>query len=451
MAKQYRVKCRALDDLGKGIVTFNQSRFSVPYLLDHETAKIELIYKKDRKDTKARLVEVEEASPERVTPPCPVFGRCGGCSLQHMNYQKQISVKQTAAEHILGGFAKVSPILAAKKPYHYRHKIHATFYRNHTNTTLGIYEENSHRVVPVKDCKIQNEKANAILVTIQKLAERFRLPAYNEDSGRGLLRHVLIRVGYHTGQIMVVLVTGNSLFPGRKDFVKALLSAHPQITTILQNVNSKRTSMVLGDKETILYGNGYIEDSLFDLTFRISPKSFYQVNPEQTELLYRTAIEFAGLTGRETVLDAYCGTGTIGLLASGQAASVIGVENNSAAVRDAIANASANRITNTRFICADATEYIKTLAVKCKQNPAETNPQVVFMDPPRTGSTKEFITSLLSLAPAKIIYVSCSMETLARDLTLFTAGGYEVSKIQPVDMFPWTEHVETVCLLSKKH
>ncbi len=452
MGKQYRVKCREIDYTGKGIVTFNQSNFTISGLLDGETAKIELIYGKDRKSTTARLAELETASPDRRDPVCPLFSKCGGCQLQHMHYEKQLAIKQAAAEHFLGCYTTknnktdssscdaISPIIGAKHPYNYRHKIHATFFRTRQGIKLGIYEENTHRVIDVKDCAIQNKTANAILKTIRNLANQFHLSVYNEDTRQGLLRHVLIRCGYHTGQIMVVLVLGTTNFPGKNGFAEALRKAHPEITTIVQNINNKKTSMVLGDQETTLYGNGWIEDSLCGLTFRISPKSFYQVNPEQTELLYQTAMDFAELTGTETILDTYCGTGTIGLIASRHAGSVIGVESNAAAVRDAIANARANQITNTEFIHEDAGTYMKHSTV---------SPDVVFMDPPRSGSDEAFLSALSRLAPKQIIYISCNMQTQARDLAYLAKHGYKINQIQPVDLFPWTEHCECVVSMSR--
>lgn len=446
MPKQYRVKCHETDASCKGIVKFNNSTFAVDGLLDGETAQIELVYGKDRKSTTARLANIETASPARIKPSCPAFSRCGGCTLQHASYEKQLAMKQNAAVKLLGGFAPVSEIIGMQEPYHYRHKVHASFYRSRRGMELGIYEENTHKVVSVSDCAIQNKTANAILRTIRKLADEFRLTAYNEDTKQGLLRHVLIRCGYGTGQIMVVLVLGTTNFPGRSHFVEKLRAAHPEITTIVQNINNQKTSMVLGDRESVLYGSGYIEDMLCGLKFRISPKSFYQVNPEQTEALYRTAIDFAALTGKETVLDAYCGTGTIGLIAARNAAKVIGVESSAAAVRDAVINAKTNNIANADFVQADATEYIQK-ALKTSSSP---RPDAVILDPPRTGATETFLKSVAAVCPSRIVYVSCNMETQARDLKVLVQSGYRAVKIQPVDLFPWTGHVETVCLLSRK-
>ncbi len=255
--------------------------------------------------------------------------------------------------------------------------------------------------------------------------------------------HVLIRMGYHTGQIMVVLVLSSPILPSKNNFVKALRKVHPEITTVVVNVNDRRTSMVLGDKEQVIYGKGYIEDVLCDKTFRISPKSFYQVNPRQTEILYRTAIEMAGLKGTETVLDAYCGTGTIGIIASAHAKNVIGVELNADAVRDAKVNAKCNQVKNIQFYQNDAGKFLEEMAEQ------KAKLDLLLMDPPRSGSDEKFLASVVKIAPEKIVYISCNPETLVRDLKYLQKHGYKAKKAVGVDMFPWTEHVETVCLLSK--
>ena len=442
MPKQYRVKCHETDQLCRGLVTFNNSVFAIDGLLDGEMAKIELVYGKDRRSTTAKLASLEECSPCRKEPFCKAFQRCGGCQLQYASYEKQLSLKKAAASRLLSSFAAIPDVSGMQNPYHYRHKIHATFYRSRRGMELGIYEENTHRVVTVSDCSIQNKTANAVLRTIRKLAQTFCLSAYNEDTRQGLLRHVLIRCGYATNQIMVVLVIGQEDFPKRNRFIEQLRAAHPEITTIIQNINNKKTSMVLGDRETVLYGKGYIEDSLCELTFRISPKAFYQVNPEQTELLYQTAIQYAKLTGQETIFDAYCGTGTIGLIAAKSALHVIGIENNASAVRDAVANAKTNSIENIEFIQADAANYINSPAAK------NNRPDVVFLDPPRSGASEVFLKALVSLAPQRVVYVSCNLETLARDLAYLVKKGYKVEEIKLVDMFPWTVNCEAVCLLS---
>jgi len=297
--------------------------------------------------------------------------------------------------------------------------------------------------VNVDSCMIEDERADAIVLTVRKLIKDFKMKVFDEDTGYGLFRHVLIRTGHVSGQILVVLVLASPILPAKNNFIKALRAAHPEITSIVLNVNDRKTSMVLGEREIVLYGKGYIEDTLCGLTYRISPKSFYQVNPIQTEKLYQTAVDYAGLTGKEVVLDAYCGIGTIGMTAASKAKEVIGVELNKDAVKDAIANAKANGIKNVRFYNKDAGDFIVSMAqqnVKC---------DVIFMDPPRSGSTEKFLDCVAKLAPKRVVYVSCDPVTLARDLKYITKKGYRVEKIQPVEMFCFTKHCENVVLLQK--
>lgn len=375
---------------------------------------------------------------------CPVSKKCGGCQFVDMPYQEQIKRKQRQAEQLLKEFGKVMPIIGMEEPAHYRNKVHAVFdFQKGRGIVSGIYQEKSHRVVPVEGCLLENEKADAIIRSVRELAKSFKYKAYNEDTGYGLLRHVLIRVGHITGEIMVVLVLGSPILPSKNHFVKELCKLHPEITTILINVNSKRTSMVLGEKEQVIYGKGYIEDELCGRQFRISAKSFYQVNPVQTEALYKKAAEYAHLTGKETVVDAYCGIGTIALAVAGQAKKVIGVELNKEAVRDAVTNAKVNRIKNADFYQNDAGRFLTQMADTGERV------DVVFLDPPRSGSTEEFLDALLRISPKRVVYISCNPETLARDLKYLTGkSSYRVREITPVDMFPFTENIEAVCLLS---
>ena len=373
---------------------------------------------------------------------CPVEKKCGACNYLSVDYDKQLKKKQQDLEQLLRPFGKVEGIIGMGNPYHYRHKVHAVFDRDHKGNILaGAYQENTHQVVSTEGCLIENEKASAIIQTIKKLLPSFRIKTYDEDTGYGLLRHVLIRVGHATGQIMVILVLGSPILPSKNNFVKALRKEHPEISTVVVNVNDRKTSMVLGEKEQVIYGPGYIQDRLCGLTFKISPKSFYQVNPEQTEKLYRKAMEYAGLTGKEKVLDAYCGTGTIGMVAARQAQSVIGVELNKDAVKDAITNAKQNDIHNIRFYNRDAGEFMVELADK------QEKVDVVFMDPPRSGSDEKFLSSLVKLQPDRVVYVSCNPETLARDLKYLTKKGYEMKRAVGVDLFPMTVHVESVVLM----
>lgn len=375
---------------------------------------------------------------------CPVFKQCGGCQMLDMEYEKQLEWKRNYLEEQLKGLCPVKGIIGMKDPYHYRNKVHAVFDRDRRgNIISGIYQENSHVVVPVERCLIEDQKADEIIGTIRGMLKSFKIRTYDEDTGFGLLRHVLVRRGFATGEIMVVLVTASPVFPSKNNFVKALREKHPEITTIVQNVNGRGTSMVLGEKEHVLYGKGYIEDLLCGCRFRISSKSFYQVNPVQTEVLYGKALELAGLTGKETVLDAYCGIGTIGLIASRKAGSVIGVELNKDAVKDAVNNAKINGITNAKFYCNDAGKFLVDMAERGDKV------DLVIMDPPRSGSTEEFMESVARMGVKKVVYVSCNPETLGRDLRVMKKLGYGAVEGWGVDMFGGTRHVETVVLLSK--
>lgn len=392
-----------------------------------------------------RYNEKKKEQQGQKTSQCPVSKKCGGCQFIDIPYGEQLKRKQRQAASLLKEFGKVKPIIGMEEPSHYRNKVHAVFaFQKDRGIVSGIYQEKSHRVVPMEGCFLEDQKAGEIIQSIRELAKSFKIKAYDEDSGFGLLRHVLVRVGHETGEIMVVLVLGSPILPSKKNFVNELCKLHPEITTILVNVNHKKTSMVLGDKEQIIYGKGYIEDVLCGKRFKISAKSFYQVNSVQTEVLYRKAAAYAQLKGKELVVDAYCGIGTIALAVADRAGKVIGVELNKDAVRDAVTNAKKNRIQNVDFYLNDAGRFLTQLA------DAKEKVDVVFLDPPRNGSTEEFLDALLRIGPKRVVYISCNLETLARDLRYLTEkGAYRVAEMTPVDMFPFTEHVETVCLLSR--
>lgn len=376
---------------------------------------------------------------------CPVERYCGGCQMLDMEYAEQLKRKQKVVEDLFRGVCPVKPIIGMKDPFHYRNKVHAVFDRDKRgNIISGIYQENSHDVIPVETCMIEDKKSDEIIGTIRGMLKSFKIRTYDEDTGYGLLRHVLIRRAFSTNEIMVVLVTASPVFPSKNNFVKALREKHPEITTIIQNINGRGTSMVLGNKENVLYGKGYIVDELCRCKFRISSKSFYQINPVQTEVLYGKALELAGLTGQEMVIDAYCGIGTIGIIASRQADQVIGVELNQDAVKDAVNNAKMNDIDNIRFYCNDAGRFMVNMAERGDKV------DVVIMDPPRSGSTEEFMDSIAKLGAGKVVYVSCNPETLVRDVRYMKKLGYAAEGVWPVDMFPATRHVETVVLLERK-
>jgi 23S rRNA (uracil1939-C5)-methyltransferase len=441
--EQARVKCLGMDGEGKGIIKVKGKEIHVPNLIEGETAVIEVSQKRNL--INAKVVRIEEKSQNRVVPKCPHFSQCGGCQLQHLSYKGQSEFKQKTIEKLMKQYHKVNEILTMKDPYFYRNKVHSTVAHDQKGKAIsGIYEENTHRVIPIDQCAIQDKRADKIIASVREIMNTYKMKAYDEDTGQGFLRHILVKTGFVSNQIMVVLVVSSHVFPGKNNFVATLLKKHPEITTIVMNINNRKTSVVLGETEKVLYGKGHIEDTLCGTIFQISPKSFYQINPMQTEILYNKAIDMAKLTGHETVIDAYCGIGTISLIVSKKSKSVIGVELNKDAVKDAMKNTRRNNIGNARFYNDDAGNFIVGLA-KEKQKI-----DVVFIDPPRSGSDERFLSSLVKLMPAKVIYISCNPVTQERDLKYLTAHGYKVEEIQPVDMFPQTYHVESVVLISKK-
>lgn len=375
---------------------------------------------------------------------CTYAKKCGGCQYQGIEYVKQLENKQEKIKSLFKPHA-VLPIIGMDNPYYYRHKVFATFSLSKTKkVTCGIYEENSHRIVPIEDCLIQNEKANDILKSICEIASKLRIQPFNEDRGTGVLRHAYLRVGYHTNQILLVFVLGQQVFPGSKEFMKLLRQKHPEITTICTQVNTRRTSVVLGEKEKILFGKGYIEDVLCGVKFQISSKSFYQVNPEQTEKLYSKAIELASINKNDIVLDAYCGIGTISLIVANSAKEVVGVELNKVAIKDAMINAKLNQIKNAKFYAEDVSYFMRDYVQEMK------DVDVAIIDPPRSGSDENFLTLLASLKAKTIVYVSCNPITQVRDIKVLEKRGYVISTIQPVDMFPFTEHIENIVLMVRK-
>ncbi len=376
---------------------------------------------------------------------CPFRRECGGCEDRDRTYESLLGDKQRHVESLLKGLCPVRPIVGMEDPFHYRNKVHAAFALDRSGRILsGPYARGSHRVLPVPGCLIEDRRADETIAVIRDLMADFHILPYNEDTGAGLLRHVLIRTGKNTGQMLVTLVIGRTPFAAQRAFAEKLVRRCPWITGICVNLNGRHTSMILGDSTRTLYGRGYIEDELCGLRFAIGPSSFYQVNPVQTEKLYRKAIEMAGLTGRETVLDAYCGVGTIGLCAAAGCRRGIGVELNRDAVRDAEGNRKRNGIGHFSFVCDDAGRYMRALAAKGEHLDA------VFMDPPRAGSDEKFLSSLCALGPERVVYISCMPETLARDLRFLGKNGYIAREAVPFDMFPWTEHVETAILLSRQ-
>mgnify|MGYP003052198479 CR=1 FL=1 len=376
---------------------------------------------------------------------------CGGCPLLETPYPEQLRQKQARVEALLGEFGPVSPILGMEHPWHYRNKAISTFCTGPgRRLDSGIYAAGTHRVVPVASCLLHHPALDEAVEAVRQAARLCRYEPYQEDRGTGLVRHVLVRHSRATGRVLVALVTAAPVLPGARAFVSKVRELCPRVETIVQNINPRRSSAVLGPREKVLWGRGYIEDTLCGVRFRLGASSFYQINPEQTEVLYQLAIDGMGLTGSDAVLDTYCGSGTIGLAAAAAARkqgfdiALTGVERNPEGVRDAVRNAELNDLGATSsFIARDATEHMLEAAHRGD------HVDVLVMDPPRAGSTPEFLDAASSLAPRRIVYISCNPHTQVRDLEHLGRAGYRLERLTPVDLFPHTEHVETVAILTR--
>ena len=413
---------------------------------------------------------------------CPISHECGACTQIEVPYERQLAAKQDYVRTLFAEMADdacvFEPILGMGEPLRFRDKIASPFApgkasgkpggpkgrgargrggRNaaepRRDVLCGMYAAGTHRIVPIADCPVENASGRKVVAAVRRIMLRYGMEAYDEDAGTGFVRHVVVRVGHESGEVLVTLVTNGADFPGSKNFCRELVKACPQVTTIVQNVNTRATNAILGNDERVLYGPGFILDTLCGLSFRISSHSFYQVNATQTEVLYRAAIDMAreGLPehadgGPITLMDAYCGTGTIGLVAASliPGVHVIGVDNVESAIRDARLNAKHNGIDNAEFDAEDAGGYMRRMAA------LGVSLDVLMMDPPRAGASEEFLQATISLAPGRIVYISCNPETQARDVRILREGGYRLERVQPVDMFPHTEHVETVALLSRE-
>lgn len=385
---------------------------------------------------------------------CPVSHECGACQAIDTPYVEQLAEKQRYMEGLFEGLAPqgaMRPVLGMESPFRYRNKVISPYAPgrklpgNRREILTGMYAKGTHRLVPTDKCLLENEVAKKVTLAVRSIMARYGVEPYNEDTGEGFMRHAVVRVGHNSGEVLVTLVTNADEFPSSKSFCRELVKRVPQITTVVQNVNTRQTNVILGEKERTLYGPGFILDTLCDLSFRISSHSFYQVNATQTEVLYNEAIAMAQLDGSQTAIDAYCGTGTIGLVAAKRgAARVIGVDSVAQAIADARLNAKHNGIENAEFVAADAGEFMRELA--SSQAPENL---VLLMDPPRAGSSEEFLDAASVMSPARIVYISCNPETQVRDIRYLRKHGYEVAAVQPVDMFPHTEHVESIALLVK--
>ena len=409
-----------------------------------------------------------KAFKKASSPLCPVSRQCGACQYINIPYEIQKRKKQEIIERLFQEIADAdtifNPLIGMEEPFYYRNKVvspyapgkkirgqkktksrHASLDRE---ILCGMYAQGSHRIIENESCLLENKQAKQIILTVKHLMKKYGIEPYNEDTNTGFMRHAIVRVGHTSKEILVTLVTNARQFPGAKHFVRDLVKHCPAITSVVQNINERQTNVILGEREQRLYGPGFILDTLCGLSFRISSHSFYQVNSTQTEILYRRAIEMADLSGSETILDAYCGTGTIGLVAAcgveagKQAAHVIGVDNVAAAITDAKNNAKHNGVKNAEFICADAGSYLLERAHDSNGN--DQSLDVLLMDPPRAGASESFLRATCALSPRRIVYISCNPKTQQRDAFFLTKHGYRIQSIQPVDMFPHTNHIENI-------
>ncbi|MEG2799924.1 MAG: 23S rRNA (uracil(1939)-C(5))-methyltransferase RlmD [Erysipelotrichaceae bacterium] len=443
-----KVKINQLNSDGIAEVNLKNDHLFISQVLENEEVMVR-IDKRLKFGYAATCIKVLKPSVNRCTVKCPIYNKCGSCQLLHVDYEAQKIMKKKAIQllikHSKVANIKVKDVIGMEDPYHYRNKMIISFARDRNHGFLaGFYEENSHQIIPFEGCLLHDQNSDKLILDIINLVKKMHIEPYDENRRSGLLRHVLIRKAITSNQVMVVLVVTSQNFPGRKNFVQSLCAKHPSIKTIIQNINTRKTSIVLGEEERILYGPGFVEDTLCGLKFKISAKSFYQINHDQTQRLYNLALSKIKWQGKEIVMDAYSGIGTIGMCVAKYVKEVVSVELNKDAVKDAIQNAAMNQIKNIRFICDDAGNYMQKCAA------AHQRIDVVMIDPPRSGSDEKFLSSLVKLNPKQVIYISCNPTTQIRDLEYLKKYHYECEEMELVDQFPQTNHVESVVLLTLK-
>ena len=441
------VNITGLGSSGEGVGKADGFTVFVHGALPGEKVSVKLFQVK-KSYASGRILNILEESPQRVKPQCAFYEKCGGCQLQHLNYEGQLNVKRQQVKdaierigHITG--CEVLPVLGMENPWHCRNKMQFPAAKTEGKIQIGCYAALTHNVINIDDCLIQKQANNKIMQVVRQWMQQFNISAYDETTGKGVVRHVMGRAGAKTCEVMAVIVTACYDIPHAGELVTMLKTEVDGLKSIVQNINKKRTNIIMGAKNRVLYGKSTIKDRLGNLKFNISPLSFFQVNSAQTEKLYATALDFAALSGKETVIDCYCGTGTISLYLAQKARKVYGIEIVEPAIKDANENAKANNIANAEFICGDAAVEMPALLK------SGVKPDTVLLDPPRAGCDKKVLAAIAGVKPEKIVYVSCNPASLARDMAFLTENGYKAVKAQPVDMFPMTSHIETVCLLSK--
>ena len=448
--KEYVVEIQGLGYEGEGVCKIDNFTIFIPGALENEKVRITIV-KINKNYGFGKLLEVIEPSKDRVVPKCGIYKRCGGCQLQHLSYEGQLKFKKSRVEDCMRRIGKLDDFIihdtiGMENPYRYRNKVQLPVGvgRNQGEINIGFYAQRSHEIIDMETCIIQDETADKVVSLVKQWIKEYNIEVYDEQNNIGIVRNIMLRKAFKTKELMVVVVTRTMEMPHKNELIDMLKTNIPGIKSIIQNVNSKLTNVVLSDKCITLYGADTISDYIGDFKFNISPLSFFQVNPVQTEALYNKALEYAGLTGNEIVFDAYCGTGTITLFLSQKAKKVYGVEIVPQAIENAIINAKQNGISNAEFIVGEAEKVIPELIAQ------GVKADVVVVDPPRKGCGIELLEAISSIKPKRIVYVSCDPGTLARDLGILKVMGYKTVEVQPVDMFPQTAHVEVVTLLVKE-
>lgn len=442
------VQIAGLGSSGEGVGKYKGFTVFVQGALPEESIQAEITLVK-KNYAAGKLIKIIEASPERVEPVCPVYAECGGCQLQHLSYAGQLCMKQQQVKDALTRIGhldtEVLPVIGCTNPWNYRNKMQFPAASGAEGTVnIGCYAASTHSVIDTGSCMIQKEANNEVLTTVRKWMHRYGISAYDEKTGKGLVRHVMSRVGVHSGEVMAVLITSAYDIPHKKELIEWLTKYVPNLVSVVQNINKKPTNVVMGSKTRVLYGRPTITDSLGALSFNISAQSFFQINSEQAEKLYNKALEYAALSGTETVVDVYCGTGTISLYLAKHAGKVYGIEIVAPAIEDAKKNAQDNNCHNAEFILGDAADRLPQLLAE------GVKPDVVVVDPPRAGCEQKVLKAIADVEPQRIVYVSCNPASLARDLAYLNERGYRAMTAQPVDMFPMTSHVETVVAVVKE-
>lgn len=446
--KEYELEIESMGFQGEGVAKVNNFTVFIPGAIVGEKVRAKIL-KIEKKFAFGKVVETIKNSPSRKVPRCGIYERCGGCNLQHISYEGQLEYKRNRVMDTLNRIGKVNDVIihhtiGMKEPYSYRNKVQLPVGEsNNPNNpvSIGFYQQRSHNIIDMNVCYIQDEASDVVIKLTRRWIKKYNIAPYSEEKDTGLIKHIMIRKGFRTGEIMIVLVTKEQELPHAEEFVSLMLENIEGVKSIVQNVNPKNTNVILGNKNNTLWGSSYITDYIGRFKFNISPLSFFQINPVQTEELYSKVLEYANLTGEETVFDAYCGTGTISLFLSQKAKKVYGVEVVEDAIKDAIRNSKENKVNNVEFIVGESEKEIPALIEK------GIKPDVVVVDPPRKGCHIDLLKAIAEASPEKIIYVSCDPATLARDLGILEGMGYKTIEVQPVDMFPQTAHIESVCKL----